>query len=159
MYEIKLRKHFTLTNGVQLKNIGGKVVIFRKGVAVTDNENVALAARRYRYIESVTKLEETPEVLVEPVAATVAVTEPEETPVEDEDTVEDENPEEVPQVEQDETEQEEESEVESPVVEEEEDTPNVALLYEELGTWTAVAERLGITTSALRKLREEQGLL
>lgn len=156
MYEIKLRNHFTLTNGVQLKNIGGKVVLFKKGVAVTDDENVALAARRYRYIESVTKLEETPEVLVEPVAATVAVTEPEETPVEDE---EDENPEEVPQVEQDETEQEEESEVEAPVVEEEEDTPNVALLYEELGTWTAVAERLGITTSALRKLREEQGLL
>lgn len=156
MYEIKLRNHFTLTNGVQLKNIGGKVVLFKKGVAVTDDENVALAARRYRYIESVTKLEETPEVLVEPVAATVAVTEPEETPVEDEDTVEDENPE---QVEQDETEQEEESEVEAPVVEEEEDTPNVALLYEELGTWTAVAERLGITTSALRKLREEQGLL
>lgn len=54
-----------------------------------------------------------------------------------------------------------EQEVEEQEVEEQEEStePDVAALYEELGTWTAVAERLGITVAALRKLREEQGLI
>lgn len=35
----------------------------------------------------------------------------------------------------------------------------VSNLYEELGTWTAVADRLGIATSTLRKYREELDLV
>lgn len=36
--------------------------------------------------------------------------------------------------------------------------PNIPQLYEELGTWKAVADHLGVTTAVLRKMREEQGL-
>jgi len=35
----------------------------------------------------------------------------------------------------------------------------VQSLYDSLGTWSAVADHLGITTATLRKYREELGLL
>jgi len=128
-YTIRLAPQYT-TEGRQIKNIGGRVVVFNDGVAYGVVSHIAMQAGKYPFVGAVAEervpLEETPA---------------EETPAE-----------EVPA---EETPAEEVPAEETPA---EEETPDVAALYEELGTWKAVAEHLDITTAALRKLRDEQGL-
>lgn len=176
MYELTLRKQNTL-NGRQLKNIAGKVVLFEDGVALVEDEYIYEAAKRYRYIDSRRKLE--PEVVADV---------QEESPEQDVPSLDDyqEDNDVVPAEVEVETETtvaepaeteaaEVEVEVETETADDESETDagddgesdkddptaenDVARLYEELGTWTAVAERLEISTAALRKLREEQGLI
>ncbi|MFA5626230.1 MAG: hypothetical protein WC965_01980 [Thiohalomonadaceae bacterium] len=138
-YTIRLAPQYT-TEGRQIKNIGGRVVVFNDGVAYGVVSHIAMQAGKYPFVGAVAEervpLEETP----------AEETPAEETPAEEtpaEETPAEETPaEEVPAEE----------------IPAEEETPDVAALYEELGTWKAVAEHLDITTAALRKLRDEQGL-
>lgn len=157
-YTLTLKRKFTFS-GRQIKNISGKVVTFINGVAVDVPADIAEAAKRYVYIERVTlqdpPLPELPAdepLPVEPPAAEedfaegtsddAEVTE-EESVVEDvSDDTGGGNEEDVP------------AEDTPEDGEEAEEVPDVFALYDELGTWTAVAAHLGISTAQLKKLRD-----
>lgn len=168
MYTLRIKRVFR-QQGRQVKNIGGRVVVFRDGVAYGVSENVADVARRQHYIESVeftpreeenVTVEKTPEPEA-PVEEEVQE-EPIEEPVIEEESRSENGEEEV--VEEDLA--DDEIEVHDNVVADTEETEDGVLsadeiqtLYDSLGTWSAVADHLGITTTTLRKYREETGLL
>jgi len=195
MYNLKLKDVF-IAPGRQVKNIGGRLVVFFDGLAQNVSETVAELARRQHYIESVTLSSEeevTPEVspnIIPEVVPDVEETEE----VIFEEPVEEEVPDEVleemyeeegtllqafedeeaegfaheEEVFEDEISLEntenvslEETKTEE-VKEDEEDVPtaeDIQAVYDELGTWSAVAEYYGVTTTILRKYRKQAGLL
>lgn len=164
MYTLKIKRQFA-SQGRQIKNIGGTIVVFRGGVATGVSEHVAQIARKQHYIDSI--IEE-----VQPAAQAVP-----EVP-EVEEVVEEEVVQEVEEVGEEEDEELEEPEVETQEVvedsievnesvvadvEETEDSvltaEEIQALYDKLGTWSAVADYLEISTATLRKYRDEVGLL
>ena len=110
-YKLIADKRFA-SAGRLIKNIGGTLVVFRKGVAESVSERTANAARELAYISAVVPLQEYTS----------------------------------------------DSQTQTPQPEGV-DGARISSLYEELGTWNAVAKELGVTISQLRKLREEFGLL
>lgn len=156
---------FTLTlhpryvlQGRQLKNIGGRVVVFNDGVAYDVDERTADFAKRYGFIANITKNIEVDTSTVVADAfdesePTVVLESDNEKEVPDAE-VSSEDPD-VPEGDEAVEEPEEEPE-EEPSVEDSEGDPDVFQLYEQLGTWTAVAEHLGVSLGVLRKMRDEQ---
>jgi len=191
MYNLKLKDIF-VAPGRQVKNIGGRIVVFFDGLATNVSESVAELARKQYYIEEVINVnedtqeatEETPEVddgFVEHEGEEVPEDEIDEE-TEYEGSVENTTSEvieesievEVPVVHEEENNEEEEVEevsegyveVSSDVVSDVEETEDNKLtaeeiqgLYDELGTWSSVAEYLDVSTATLRRYREEVGLL
>jgi hypothetical protein len=116
-------------------NIIGKIVVFQDGVAYINSKDTADYAKKLRYIASVEEIPEEVSVVVETVLPT-------------------EEPEAIEEPKKEEPVEEEEEEKEEGVTAE-----KIQELYGSLGTWSAVASHLEITTAQLRKLREELGLL
>lgn len=157
MYTLKIKRPFRRM-GRDVKNIGGTIVVFRDGVAYNVSEQTAKIAQRQHYIASVTLNPEVREYAA-------PVEEPQVAPEEEAQTVEEvvEEPAPEPVVEEEEV---TERPVEENVVADTPETEDGILsaeeiqgLYDSLGTWTAVADHLGITTTTLRKYREDVGLL
>lgn len=122
-------------SGRLIKNMKGTLVIFHDGVANSVNQDIADYASKMYYISDVLPIgEEVAEVAPVVIGTDILETE---------------------------SEAEEEMEEEEDVVEEDSQptAEQIQTLYGELGTWTAVAESLGITTATLRKYREALGLL
>ena len=210
MYNLKLKDVF-IAPGRQVKNIGGRLVVFFDGLAQNVSETVAELARRQHYIEEVipaeqepvepevspsitpevkSSVEETREVVIEEPAEEEIPDEVLEEMHEDEEAVmqafEDEEAEgfayaeevfddeislentENVSLEETKTEEvKEEVEIQEPEAfadtEETEDgvltAEEIQALYDEHGTWSAVAKHLDVSTSTLRKYREDAGLL
>lgn len=139
-------------------NIKGKLVLFQDGVAYVSSKETADNAKKLRFIAAVEEIPAEVPVVVEtvlPVAeeAPEVVEETPEVVVEEETVVE-------------EPEEEDSVVVHVNVVADVEETEDGILtaqeiqdLYDSLGTWSAVANHLKITTTTLRKYREETGLL
>jgi hypothetical protein len=134
-------------------NIKGKLVLFQDGVAYVSSKETADNAKKLRFIASVEEIPAEVPVVVETVLP-VAEEAPE-VVVEEEAVAEE--PEEEP---------EEAVVAHVNVVADVEETEDGVLtaqeiqdLYDSLGTWSAVANHLKITTTTLRKYREETGLL
>lgn len=117
------------SSGRVIKNINGALVVFKDGVAASVSEKTGNAAKKLQYVSEVIPFHETPKPKTPP---------------------------------------QEESAVVAHVnvvadVKETEDgkltADEIQSLYDSMGTWTAVAKYLGITTTTLRKYREETGLL
>ena len=155
MYELRIKSIFS-ASGRQLKNIGGRVVVFYDGVAKHVSEETAMMAKRKHYIDSVTAMkveneevdvveDEVQEVVEEPVVEPVVEEEVEEI-VDEEEVFED-------YVSAEYIDETTEEAQDNKLTSEE-----ITELYEQLGTWSAVAEYLDITTSTLRKYREELGI-
>lgn len=148
-------------SGRHIKNMKGTLVVFHDGVANSVSQDIADYAGKLYYISDILPIGEevVAPVVVEP--EPVITPEPEPEP-ETEPTPEPEpEPEPTPEVEvEPETEVESELVVEPEVEENLEPTAEeIQSLYDELGTWTAVADRLEVTTATLRKYREAAGLL
>lgn len=144
-YRLVFDRKYKVT-GRSVVNMRGSIVIFQDGVATVTNKDTADYARKLRFIDRVEEIPEDVPVVVEtvlPVEEEVV----EEEVVKEEEVIEEEEP-----IEEEEEETVEE-EASSPSAEE------ITALYEELGTWTAVAKHYGVTTTILRKYREEAGLL
>jgi hypothetical protein len=190
MYDLKLKNAF-IAPGRQVKNIGGRIVVFHDGVARNVSEEVANLAQRQHYIEEVISAGEeevqpevspnlTPEVKPE-VEETEEVTFQEskipdeviERAYEEHEAVlnalaefdtEDVSDEEFATLMEEDTQAVEIQEPESfAETEETEDgvltAEEIQALYDEHGTWSAVAKHLDVSTSTLRKYREDAGLL
>lgn len=142
-YRLVFDRKYKVT-GRSVVNMRGSIVVFQDGVATVTNKDTADYARKLRFIDRVEEIPEDVPVVVETVL-----------PVEEE-VVEEEV------IEEGEPAQEEEPIEEEETVEEEASSPSaeeITALYEELGTWTAVAKHYGVTTTILRKYREEAGLI
>lgn len=156
-FKIVFDKRFK-KSGRYASNILGRIIVFEDGIGYADEPEVADYAAKLRHISHVEKIK--PVIEEAPIEEPVKEEEQaEEVPenikenVEGFDEAED-TPEE--EAEEPEEEEEEEEKEEAPA---EEASPDVQKMYDDLGTWKAVADELGISTTELRKLREEQGLL
>lgn len=187
MYDLKLKNAF-IAPGRQVKNIGGRIVVFHDGVARNVSEEVANLAQRQHYIEEVInagqeevqpevspnltpeikpEVEETEEVTFEEPQVPDEVIEREYDAVLnalEEFDFEDVSDEEFAAVMEEDTQGVEIQEPESFAdTEETEDgvltAEEIQALYDEHGTWSAVAKYLDVSTSTLRKYREDAGLL
>lgn len=132
MYKLTLEREVP---GRFIKNIRGTLVLFIDGEA-TVTKAVAEKAKAYRYIKVEAVTEE-----IEAVEQTEVVA-----PTVDPVVVEEASEEEAS--EQEATEGEEASYTKE----------QIEALYEELGTWTAVAESLEVTVAKLRDIRKDVGL-
>ena len=142
-YRLVFDRKYKVT-GRSVVNMRGSIVVFQDGVATVTNKDTADYARKLRFIDRVEEIPEDVPVVVETVL-------PVEEEVVEEEVIEEEEPA-----------QEEEPIEEEETVEEEASSPSaeeITALYEELGTWTAVAKHYGVTTTILRKYREEAGLI
>lgn len=190
MYNLRLKDVF-IAPGRQVKNIGGRLVVFFDGLAQNVSESVAELAKRQHYIDSVTLVsEDEAEVEVSPSITPEVKPEVEETEevtfqeskipdevierayeeheavlnaLEEFDT-EDVSDEEFATLMEEDTQAVEIQEPESfAETEETEDgvltAEEIQALYDEHGTWSAVAKHLDVSTSTLRKYREDAGLL
>lgn len=131
--------------GRVVRNLHGVLVLFKDGVAEVNDKVARIAMGMTAY-----RVAEIPVASMEPVVEPVAVVDE---PVQVDEPVEDE-----PVV----TEVEEEAVEENAAVEEEEPVytkEQIEALYEAEGTWTAVAEALGVSVAKLRDIRKDVGLL
>lgn len=129
--------------GRVVRNLHGVLVLFKDGVAEVNDRvaRIAMGMTAYRVAE-----------------IPVAAVEPEPVAVVDEPVQVDEPVEDEPVV----TEVEEAAVEENAAVEEEEPVytkEQIEALYEAEGTWTAVAEALGVSVAKLRDIRKDVGLL
>ena len=141
-YKLTIKDRF-LVDGETHHNLSGYVVVFTDGVAYVADPEIVEFAKRVHFIDSIEEEGAAP-VELEEVVEEVEEVEP--IGVVDEDVVT-----------MDGT-----GSFQPPVEEEEEDIPTaeeITALYEELGTWSEVADSLGISTATLRKYREAAGLL
>lgn len=134
-FSLHLEKRFART-GRQIKNIGGQLVVFEDGIAKRVDQYVADLAKRLDYIGRIIRHAD-PTPVVASVEAPEQKEEPEETS--DEEQV-------APEAE------ETQASIEDATKDE------IAALYEEKGTWSAVADYYGTTTTTLKKYRDEFGL-
>lgn len=160
-YKLTIKDRFVVA-GETHHNLSGYVVVFTDGVAYVADPAIVEFAKRVHFIDSVedVSVEGVVEELVREVTPAVngAV---------DEDVITMSGTGSFqPPVKEEEEEVSGEVDVSENVVSDVKDTEDAVLtaeeiqgLYEELGTWSAVADHLKITTTTLRKYREDAGLL
>jgi len=157
-YRLIFKKEYKVSGRYPV-NMKGRVVVFQDGVAYISDKETADYAKKLKFI---TLVEGIKEKVVEPVVAPVV--EPVAAPVvektnatgkvyEVEDSVE-------ALVEHIEQEAEAaESLVDAIDKDAQPTAEQITEMYDRLGTWTAVAKELDVTTTTLRKYREDAGLL
>lgn len=160
-YRLYMKKPF-VSDGRQVKNLGGRIVVFENGVAARVDEKTAGLARQQHYIQRVEQIYDTNSSNVvpapQPSVPQTPVTEPQ-TEVASADEVE------TPAEDAGEATEEKYATVEVGAVA---DVPeikdgklyasDIKALHANLKTWTAVAEYLDVSTTTLRNYRDEAGL-
>ena len=131
----------------------GSLVVFQDGVATVSSRDIAEHAKKLRFISNVQELAEPTQVVVSP---------PVKKEIEEVLATEEAITKALDEVAEAFSEEGESAEVESIEDADEDDSltaEEIQELYDTHGTWSAVANHLGITTTTLRKYREEAGLL
>ena len=146
-YSLHMSKRFK-KQGRQVLNIGGQLVVFEDGIARRVDETVADIAKRMGQVGRIL-------IHKQPVATPVVAAEPgkEEAPEDNKEEVETAD-EEKPEKEEQPDEQPEEEEPSLDNLTKD----SLQALYDEKGTWSAVADYLDTTTTTLKKHRDELGL-